>query len=78
MPERNPFGQVIEAALNAGAAKGRKNLLDAGIPIFYVDSETGLDVMEQPGGRKFEIRYIPGAPRDRNYEILRELERSAA
>ena len=51
---------------------------DAGVPVFYRDTATGIEVMEQPGGRKFEIRYIPGAPRDRNYEILRELGRSAA
>ena len=50
------------------------------MPIFYFAiPATGLQVMEQPGGRKFEIRYIPRCtPRDRNYEILREIERSAA
>ena len=50
----------------------------AGIPVFYKDWETGMDIMEHPKGRRFEIRYIPGAPRDRNYEIIRELQASAA
>ena len=35
----------------------------------------GLNVMEQPDGRKFEIRWIPGAPSGSNYEILCELRR---
>jgi hypothetical protein len=26
--------------------------------------------MEQPDGRRFEIRYIPGAPGDRNFEVV--------
>jgi hypothetical protein len=34
--------------------------------------------MELPDGRKFEIRYVPGAPRDQNYEVLRELNDAAA
>jgi hypothetical protein len=68
----------ITATFRMAVAQARKDALAAGVPIFYRDSATGLDVMEQPGGRKFEIRYIPGAPRDRNYEILRELDRSAA
>jgi hypothetical protein len=68
----------ITATFRAAVAQARKDALAAGVPIFYRDSATGLDVMEQPGGRKFEIRYIAGARRDRNYEILRELDRSAA
>jgi hypothetical protein len=34
--------------------------------------------MEQPDGRRFEIRFIPGAPSGENYEIVRELSRRAA
>jgi hypothetical protein len=34
--------------------------------------------MEQPDGRRFEIRWIPGACAGENYEILRELKRHAA
>jgi hypothetical protein len=68
----------ITAAFRTAVAEARKDALAAGVPIFYRDSATGLNVMEQPGGRKFEIRWIPGAPRNRNYEVLRELDRSAA
>lgn len=37
-----------------------------------------LDVMEQPDGRKFEVRFIAGAPRESNYRVIRELDRTAA
>jgi len=30
--------------------------------------------MELADGRRFEIRWIPGAPSGQNYEILRELK----
>jgi hypothetical protein len=72
------FGDQVTAAFEVAVAQARKDALGAGVPIFYRDSATGLHVMEQPGGRKFEIRYIAGAPRDRNYQVLRELDRSAA
>ena len=47
-----------------------------GIPIFYRDWETGMEIMEEADGRRFEIRYIPGAPRDRHVEVLREIKAS--
>ncbi len=72
------FGNNLTSAFKTAVAQARADALTAGVPIFYRDSETGLEVMEQPGGRKYEIRYIPGAPRDRNYEVLRELSRTAA
>lgn len=34
--------------------------------------------MEHPGGRKFEVRFLDGAPGNRNYEVLRELDDTAA
>lgn len=54
-------------------SEARLETLRAGVPVFYRDAERNLDLLEQPDGRKFEIRFIPGAPRDRNYEILREI-----
>ena len=78
MAQRQSFGEEVTAAFQAAVAQARADALAAGVPIFYRDSATGLEVMEQPGGRKFEIRYIPGVPRDRNYEVLRELGRNAA
>ena len=65
--------KVIEACDQA-----RRETLAAGVPVFYRDEDTGLDVMEQNDGRRFEIRYIPGAPRDRHYEIVREIVVPAA
>jgi len=37
-----------------------------------------MDIMEHPNGRKFEIRFLDGALGDRNYEVLRELDETAA
>jgi hypothetical protein len=51
--------------------------LAAGLPVTVLDSE-GRNVLEYPDGRKFEIRWIPGAPAGQNYEILRELKNQAA
>jgi len=34
--------------------------------------------MEQPDGRKFEVCFIAGAPRETNYRVIRELEGTAA
>jgi hypothetical protein len=65
--------KVIEAC-----GQARRETLAAGIPVFYRDKETGLDIMEQPDGRRFEIRYIPGAPRDRHFEVIREIVAPAA
>ena len=53
-------------------------MLKAGIPVFYLDWERNLDIMEQPDGRKFEICVIPGAPRETNYRVIRELDAAAA
>ena len=51
--------------------------LAAGLSVFYVDTE-GLNVMECSDGRRFEIRWIPGAPSGENYEVIRELTAHAA
>jgi hypothetical protein len=34
--------------------------------------------MEQPDGRKFEVCFIAGAPRESNYKVIRELDPTAA
>jgi hypothetical protein len=64
----------------AVAAAGHQAFLEslaAGLPVFYLDDD-GVETMEQPDGRRFEIRWIPGAPSGANYEIVRELSRRAA
>lgn len=72
------FSDAFDAGIKMACSCAREDTLKAGIPVFYLDVETGLDVMEQPDGRRFEIRFIPGEPRDRNFRIVRELARTAA
>ena len=65
-----------EEAYAAGHAAFLETLA-MGLPVFYVDRD-GLPLMEQPDGRRFEIRWIPGAPAGSNYEIVREVSPRAA
>jgi len=67
------FDDVVRAATR----KAFEETLAAGLSVFYLDND-GLDVMEQPDGRRFEIRWIPGAPSGENYKILREVKKRAA
>ena len=67
------FDENFDAAVKAAIAYARAETLKAGVSLFYRDAPTGLEVMEQPDGRIFEIRYLPGQPGDRNHEVLREL-----
>jgi hypothetical protein len=47
------------------------------VPVFYRDWKRNVDVMEQPDGRKFEVCFIAGAPRESNYRVVRELDETA-
>ncbi|HUI78895.1 MAG TPA: hypothetical protein VLY24_13300 [Bryobacteraceae bacterium] len=58
--------------------RARDEALARGVSVFYRDHGTGIEIMQQPDGRRFEIRFIAGAPRGHNYEIVRELSASAA
>ena len=78
MQNNDSLGDDFTAAVIAAIVSAREETLRAGVPVFYRDSETGIEVMELPDGRRFEIRYIPGAPRERHYEVLREVGRTAA
>ncbi|MGH9621238.1 MAG: hypothetical protein ACRD45_16220 [Bryobacteraceae bacterium] len=78
MEDRDNFSDALDAAAKMGCARAVEDLLRSGIPVFYRDSETGIEVMEQPDGRRFEIRYISGEPRDRNFKIVREVAKRAA
>jgi len=71
-----PSEEFDRAAAAAGRSAFEETLAD-GYPVFYLDDD-GLNVMQQPDGRKFEIRWIPGAPSGSNYEIIRELKVRAA
>ena len=69
--------EFTEAIILAGA-RARLETLAAGVPVFYWDYAQNLDIMELPDGRKFEICFIPGAPGDSNYRVIRELDKTAA
>ncbi|HEY7335094.1 MAG TPA: hypothetical protein VH639_09435 [Bryobacteraceae bacterium] len=69
--------EEVTAAFEAAIKQAVEETLKAGVPIFYYDWDKGIDIMEQPDGRKFEIRYIPSAPGDRNHRIVRELKAAA-
>ncbi len=72
------FGADFVAAIQLAGARARADTLKAGVPVFYRDTKRNLDVMEHPGGRKYEICFLPGALGDRNYKIVRELDETAA
>jgi hypothetical protein len=78
MPDSDNWISQFTAHAQEATRRARQESLTLGLPVFYQDPQTGMDLMEQPDGRRFEIRYIPGAPRERNFEILRELTASAA
>jgi hypothetical protein len=67
------FAQAASAAWN----RARQDALENGQPVFF-QNEDGRYVLEQPNGKRFEIRFRPGAPRDANFEIVRELPATAA
>ncbi len=67
----------IDQAVRAAGRRAFEETLAAGLSVFYLNKE-GLNVMQCPDGRIFEIRWIPGAPSGENYEIVRELKAHAA
>ena len=78
MPEFSILSEEFSQQAAEAGNQARLQLLKQGIPVFYQNEETGIEIMEQPDGRKFEIRYVPGAPRFQNYSIVRELLVSSA
>jgi hypothetical protein len=72
------FDEAFTAAVISASARARQETLNAGVPVFYRDWKQNLDVMEQPDGRKFEVSFIAGAPRESNYRVIRELDKTAA
>lgn len=78
MPVAYEFGSAdFEGAVRAAGRKAFVEALTSGLPVFYVDAE-GLNVMERSDGRKYEIRWLPGASSGENYEVIRELTAHAA
>jgi hypothetical protein len=72
------LGDDFTVKVQAACTRAREETLKAGISVFYRDTRENIDVLEEPNGRKFEIRFLADAPRDRNYEVLRELGKTAA
>jgi hypothetical protein len=62
----------FDQAVSAAGHRAFLATLAAGRPVFYLDNDR-LNVMEQPDGRRFEIRWIPGGPSGSNYEVVREV-----
>jgi hypothetical protein len=74
MPVPHNFASAeFDEAVRAAGRRAFEATLAAGLPVFYLDRD-GLDVMQQPDGRRFEIRWIPGAPSGSNYEVICELK----
>lgn len=72
------FGsKQFDDAVRAACHEAFVQTLAAGLAVFYIDGK-GLNVMEHPDGRRFEIRWLTGAPSGENYEIIRELAAHAA
>ena len=77
MPKYEFDSPEFDAAVAAAGRQAFQETLAAGLPVFYL-ADDGIETMEQPDGRRFEIRWVPGAPAGQNYEIVRELSRRAA
>ena len=71
------FDEAFKAAARVAGAQARIETLQAGVPVFYRDNDRKLNIMEHPSGCKFEIGSLDGAPGDRNYDVIRELDETA-
>jgi hypothetical protein len=78
MPVAYDFlSKEFDDAVREATRKAFDETLAAGLPVFYLDDD-GLNVMECADGRRFEIRWLPGAPSWENYQVVRELKARAA
>ena len=72
------FDDDFKAGVVAAGARARIKTLAAGVSVFYLDHVRNIDIMEEPSGRKFEIRYVSNGLSDWNYEIVSELREPTA
>ena len=77
LPPYDILSDEFAEAATAAFLAARARALAAGLPVLYEDP-SGFPVQEWPDGRRFEIRFRPGAPRDDDIEIVRELTARAA
>jgi len=76
MVDSKDFGtEAFHKAAYAAGHEAFEETLAAGRPVFYVDAE-GLNVVEYPDGRRYEIRW--GSGPEFSYEIVRQLKARAA
>jgi hypothetical protein len=73
MPKLDLFSDEAARAAAAAWDRAREEALERGVAVSYRDHLTGIETLHQPDGRRFEIRFIAGAPSGQNFEILREL-----
>ncbi len=72
------FPDTFVAQIISAGARARLDTLKAGVPVFYWDWKSSVDVMELPDGRRFEVSFIAGAPGESNYRVIRQLDDAAA
>jgi hypothetical protein len=77
MAPLNLLSEEFSQAASAAWKRARRDALKKGQRVFF-QGEDGRHILEQPDGKKCEIRFRPGAPRDANVEIVRELPATAA
>ena len=78
MENSDYFSPEFTAAIISAGARARLETLAAGVPVFYRDWKRNLEIMEHPNGRKFEVCFIIGAPRETNFRVVRELKDTPA
>ena len=67
----------FEEMLAEVGSRARREAFAAGLPVTYQD-ECGCNIQAFPDGRKFEIRFHSGAPREQHVERIREISRHTA
>ncbi len=72
MENSDYFSPEFTGAIVCAGARARLETLAAGVPVFYRDGKRNLEIMEYPDGRKFEVCFIVGAPRETNFRVVRE------
>src|SRR5690348_11628343 len=73
MSDSGVLGDYFAWTVREACIRAREQTLRSGVPVFYRDPTAGIYVMEYADGRRFEIKFLPGEPRDRNFQVLREI-----